>query len=351
MLQPAADNKNPPPLAALPFVAHDEGNATPRFVRPTLHHIPANKETLAYTKVPMGVFVSPMAAPEPGEAPVPLVDLTTAAGVGPPRCGRCKGYVNPFVTWLSGGNKWGCNLCAMVNDTPLHYRCPLDGSGARADAMERLELCRGSVDFAASSDYCVRPVQEPVYVFLVDATPAALECGFTKLCLDSAVAAVAASAEQQGADGKAVTHAEWDAAASGQVPLLPGGALAKVGLVAFDGKSVIFYRANPWVGWAAKLGAKKAAAAELSPVAVSGAHCVMSDLDDPFAPLPPDEWLVPLGGFVPPPKTHTADKFGATAWARVVADPEAAGIAAAAVKDVADFILQMVRVLMIFARA
>jgi hypothetical protein len=75
-------------------------------------------------------------------------------GFGPPRCGRCKGYLNLFVGWEAGGDQWRCNMCAMLNPTPAAYRCPLDGRGQRLDAAARPELSKGSVDFLTTPE-CV----------------------------------------------------------------------------------------------------------------------------------------------------------------------------------------------------
>ena len=90
------------------------------------------------------------------------------------RCARCKGYVNCFVKWLQDGSKWQCNLCDMINDTPQNYYSSLDANGYRHDSQNRPELSRGSVDFVGNKDYCVRPVQEPILVFVVDTSAPAV---------------------------------------------------------------------------------------------------------------------------------------------------------------------------------
>lgn len=75
---------------------------------------------------------------------------------GPPRCQRCKAYVNPFTTFAEGGRKFQCNLCGHSNATPDAYMCPLGLDGLRRDKYERPELCRGTVEFAATKEYMVR---------------------------------------------------------------------------------------------------------------------------------------------------------------------------------------------------
>ena len=97
----------------------------------------------------------------------------------PVRCSRCKGYINPFVKWSSGGQQWTCNLCHMVNETPSWYFCSIDGSGLRVDRDSRPELSRGSVDFAVNDDYCVRPLQASIVIFCIDVSERAVSCGLT----------------------------------------------------------------------------------------------------------------------------------------------------------------------------
>jgi protein transport protein SEC24 len=236
-------------------------------MRATMHHIPTTRDVLSQMKQPLAVFVQPMAATEEGEMPVPMVDLTEGQGGGPVRCTRCKGYVNPFVKWLNNGQQWLCNLCHMTNTTPSFYRCPLDGAGLRVDANSRPELSCGSVDFVATKDYCVRPVQEPMYIFVVDTSPPAISSGFTALVLAAAVNAV----EQTLAQCQANPDEGLQRSGYGATPIFAGGKRAKVGLVSFD-NVVTFYRSS-----GGEFG-----------------NVVMSDIEDPFAALPPSEWLVAL---------------------------------------------------------
>jgi len=273
LLGPASDPKILPPVASKPFTATDSGNATPRFIRPTLHHFPASKDVAASAAQPLGVIVSPMAKPEEVEDAVPRVDFSQN---GPIRCTRCKGYVNPFVSWLSKGDSWGCNLCGMVNATPDYYRCPLNGSNERVDAASRPELSYGSVDLIATSSYCVRPVQEPIYVFVIDTTPAAFLCGFTQSLVDIIIQVVEASlpaTESSSTEQPSLSQEEVEGDI--RMPPLKGGPKAKVGIVSFN-HEVTYHR--------------------LSSNNDNIYDVVMSDVNDPFCPLPPTEWLLSVEG-------------------------------------------------------
>ena len=64
-----------------------------------------------------------------------------------------------------------------MNDTPVDYYAPLDQFGRRRDAAERPELYRGTIDFVAPAEYMVRPPMPPVYLFLLEVTPAAANSG------------------------------------------------------------------------------------------------------------------------------------------------------------------------------
>uniref|UniRef100_A0A7S2F1C4 Protein transport protein SEC23 n=2 Tax=Octactis speculum TaxID=3111310 RepID=A0A7S2F1C4_9STRA len=266
LIQRVADNKLPPPMACRPYRVVDEGNCSPRFMRPTMHHMPATRDVANQTKVPLGILVQPMAEPEEGEEQISVVDFGEN---GPPRCTRCKGYVNCFVTWGKNGQEWSCNLCDMVNQTPPNYHCGLDGSGRRQDHAYRPELAKGSVDLVVTKQYCVRPVQQPIYLFVVDTSAHAMAVGFTQAIL----AAILAAADET------VRVAKNGGAQDQRVPTgepggFPGGLAARVGIIGFD-RTIQFYRASEDSGGGMEVSTN-----------------VVSDVEDPFAPLPPnDQWL------------------------------------------------------------
>ena len=215
-----------------------------------------------------------MAAVAEGEEPIHEADLGPN---GPVRCQRCKGYVNCFVKWLNDGSKWQCNLCDMVNDTPQTYYSSLDGNGYRHDSQNRPELSRGSVDFVGTKDYCVRPVQEPIVVFVVDTSAPAVSSGLTKATLDAIVDMADATIEAHqeamtGGGGGAGGVVGGNGGATGG---FPGGARARVGIVTFD-RNVQFYRIREDTG-------------EVCTV-------IMGDIEDPFAPIPPQHFLLRADG-------------------------------------------------------
>lgn len=196
---------------------------------------------------------------------------------GPVRCDRCKSYVNCFVTWGKNGDIWNCNFCGMVNTTAPSYRCPINGSGERVDLGSRPELCYGSVDLITTPSYCVRPIQEPIYVFIVDMSPAAFQCGYTKSLMDTIIQVIEATTQvPPDFVGYQDTYDSFS-----NMPPLPGGFKSKVGIVTFD-KEVTFYRFSSEK--AGEDGEESGHVVEL----------VMGDVNDPFCPLPCKEWVLPV---------------------------------------------------------
>lgn len=136
--------KVPPPSPARVI---DTGNASPHCLRSSCYApapIPKCKD------FPMYLLSTPLAVSD-----VPVSENRD----GPVRCGRCRGYVNGFVTWMSNGQEWRCNLCAMVNKTPSWYVSTLDSSQQRLDVNYRAELRYGSVEYIVDENYCRRPLQ------------------------------------------------------------------------------------------------------------------------------------------------------------------------------------------------
>ncbi|KAK3066864.1 hypothetical protein LTS18_001447, partial [Coniosporium uncinatum] len=142
-LYPTMEQHIPPP-AAVPFVAYDQGNCSPKNIRLSLNTIPTTSDAFATTGLPLGMILQPLAPLQEGEQPIPVLDFGDA---GPPRCRRCRTYINPFMQFRTGGNKFVCNMCTFANDVASEYYAPTDPSGVRVDRLQRPELSLGTVEF------------------------------------------------------------------------------------------------------------------------------------------------------------------------------------------------------------
>ncbi|KAF7713039.1 Sec23/24 family protein [Penicillium ucsense] len=245
---PTMDRHFPPP-AAIPFVAHDQGNSSPKYARLTLNNIPSTSDFLSSTGLPLGMVLQPLAPLDPGEQPIPVLDFGDA---GPPRCRRCRTYINPFMSFRAGGSKFVCNMCTFPNDTPTEYYAPLDPSGARVDRMQRPELMMGTVEFLVPKEYWNK---EPVglrTLILVDVSRESIQRGYLKaVCAGIADALYGEDREADGSEGE-----------EAKARKLPLG--AKVGIVTYD-KEVHFYNLSSTLNQAQMM--------------------VMTDLEEPFVPL------------------------------------------------------------------
>ncbi|XP_073013012.1 protein transport protein SEC24 C-like [Typha latifolia] len=165
-----------PPPAASEFVVKDTGNCSPRLMRCTINQIPCTGDLLSTSSMPLALMVQPFALPHPSDDPIQLVDF---GEIGPLRCSRCKGYINPFMRFVDQGRRFICNLCGFSNETPRDYMCNLGPDGRRRDADERPELCRGTIEFVATKEFMVRDPMPAVYFFLIDVSMNAIQTGAT----------------------------------------------------------------------------------------------------------------------------------------------------------------------------
>lgn len=167
-------------------------------------------------------MIQPFADQDPREEPVPVVDT---GPIGPARCNKCRGYINPWCAWIAGGARWKCNLCQHENEgmssdphyvrvrsehrlsVASEYFCNLDANQMRLDHLQRPELNKGTVDFIVPEEYWaphppprIKPLYQPVtpfheaekrkpapmdYVFAIDVTVDALSSGFTTQACNS----------------------------------------------------------------------------------------------------------------------------------------------------------------------
>ncbi|KAI5286332.1 COPII coat Sec23p-Sfb3p heterodimer component [Ascosphaera aggregata] len=239
-----------PPPATIPFVAYDQGNSSPKFARLTLNNIPSTSEMLSSTALPLGMILQPLASLDPGEQQIPVLDF---GDLGPPRCRRCRAYMNPFMTFKAGGNKFVCNMCNFPNDVPPEYFSPLDQAGVRMDRMQRPELMMGTVEYMVPKEHWTK---EPIglrWLFLIDVTQEAVSRGFLEATCDSILAALYGGNAQEGAEGETTTAG---------VRSLPQG--SKVGIITYD-KLVHFYNLSSRLEQAQMI--------------------VMPDIEEPFVPL------------------------------------------------------------------
>ncbi|TXT05981.1 hypothetical protein VHUM_03742 [Vanrija humicola] len=155
------------PLAVTDYRGIDQGNSLPRHLRPTLPTIPSTSALLDTTGLPFSLVIQPFAQLRYDEAPIPLVSNWVAgesafdaprapSGAeddGPPRCDKCRAYINPWVRFTDGGRRWACNLCGGETPVAASYFSHLAPTGTRLDHQERPELLHGTVDFAVPRDY------------------------------------------------------------------------------------------------------------------------------------------------------------------------------------------------------
>ena len=220
-----------PPPSAVPFVSLDQGNSSPKHARLTLNNIPASSEALNLTALPLGLVLQPLAALSAGEEPVPVLDFGDR---GPPRCARCRTYINPFMTFPGGGNKFVCNMCTFPNDVPSEYFAPTDPSGVRVDREQRPELRLGTVEFMVPKEYWAK---EPVglrHLFVIDVSQEAINRGFCEAFCDGVLRALYSDDEEQG-EGE------------GRQPKRTIPEAARVGFVTFD-RDVHFYNCHVCLG-------------------------------------------------------------------------------------------------------
>lgn len=168
---------NPPPPALLPANASVTSSPTsqpdPSYQRCTLNAMPTTQSLLNKSKLPLALVMAPYRSirETDNDPDVPVVEDGVIA-----RCRRCRAYINPFVTFIEGGNRWKCCMCGLSNEVPQLFDWDQRGEKP-ADRWARKELNHAVVEFVAPTEYMVRPPQPPVYAFVIDVSSAAIQSG------------------------------------------------------------------------------------------------------------------------------------------------------------------------------
>ncbi|KAG0368603.1 COPII subunit [Gamsiella multidivaricata] len=228
-----------PPAINLPpnssFSQSPHANCHPSYKRSTLNAIPATSQLLQKSRLPFGLVITPYRSVKEGDEPVPVVTDSIIA-----RCRRCRTYINPFVRFVEGGQRWKCNMCYTLNEVPSSF--DYDSQTQQpVDRWQRKELNHAVVEYIAPTEYMVRPPQPLVYLFVIDVSYAAIQCGMV---------ATAATTILESLD---------------RIPNDEGR--TKIGIITVD-SSIHFYNLNTASGEPQML--------------------VVSDLEDPFLPQPQD---------------------------------------------------------------
>ena len=166
----------PPPFLIPPNAAVTQSpysQPDPSYQRCTLASMPSTQSLLNKSKLPLALVIAPYRSvrPSDGDMEVPVVEDSVIA-----RCRRCRAYINPFVTFIEGGNRWKCCMCGLSNEVPQLFDWD-QREGKPADRWTRKELNHSVVEFIAPTEYMVRPPQPPVYAFCIDVSQPAVQSG------------------------------------------------------------------------------------------------------------------------------------------------------------------------------
>lgn len=159
-------------------------NCSDEYLRVTASILPNNKNLLTQLSFPIGLSITPITLYPSEEIPLVSYGDNTI-----PRCpnNACRAYLNPFVKFIDGGDKWICNFCKQINNTEEHYYANLDKNGKRVDLNEKVELCKGTYEFLTNKQYWP-PQKAPtsaMFIFLIETSMSAINNGFLTSVIES----------------------------------------------------------------------------------------------------------------------------------------------------------------------
>ena len=158
-------------------------NCSINYISPITNIFPSNINTYNQLSLPLGISLCPMYN---SGIDIPLIDYGDKVI---PRCtnANCGAYLNPFIDFIDGGEKWVCNICNNINKTEEHYYCNLDENGIRLDKNKKAELCCGSYEFVLNQKFCKKDKKptEASFIFIFETSLGAINNGFLSACIES----------------------------------------------------------------------------------------------------------------------------------------------------------------------
>lgn len=158
-------------------------NCSKNFIRLTTDRLPANSGLVKECSFPIGFILTPLAI---GDVEMPIINYGEK---DIPRCSstNCRAYINPFVKWIEGGEKWICNICKSVTTTEDYYYAKLDKYNNRIDINERQDLNSGTYEYIAGKAYMKKDKNPnpPTYIFIIDVSLASISNGYLSAVLES----------------------------------------------------------------------------------------------------------------------------------------------------------------------
>ena len=158
-------------------------NCSSEYISTSTNIFPSNIETLNKLSLPISISLCPM---KNTGMEIPFINYDNK---NIPRCPNrnCRAYLNPFVKFIDGGEKWICNICGQINNTEDYYFCDVDKNGKRTDINEKPELCCGSYEFFANKSYWKKGKNptEAMFFFIFETSNGAIDNGFFNACVES----------------------------------------------------------------------------------------------------------------------------------------------------------------------
>ena len=161
-------------------------NCSKDFLRTTINIFPTSENQINQLPIPIGLLISPSSL-YTQEEDIPIINYGDTNDI--PRCKneKCKAFINPFIKFINGTEKWECNLCKSINRTEDSFYETVDSNGIIPDEDKKIELNNGSYEYILNKSYWKnnRDPNTPNYFFLIDISYKAIQSGFSQCVLET----------------------------------------------------------------------------------------------------------------------------------------------------------------------
>ncbi|KAJ6252265.1 sec24-related protein [Anaeramoeba flamelloides] len=147
------------------------------YINTTCEIFPLNLRTHEQTQIFLGCKIDPFKEKQPNSNLPKVPVLANNSKSILQQCKTCRGYLNPWVKFHTGGRAWKCNFCGSSNDVPNESFSNINKNGIRFDHFQIPELTNTVLEYEMEKNPQIKIEKNALFLFLIDVSKNSIKNG------------------------------------------------------------------------------------------------------------------------------------------------------------------------------